>query len=91
MGSEENISASLVGLAVFAGGELSHFTVPRHLAWPKVLSGLGILTPPFSSVSLDDDGFQHDVTSRWFVVDQPLKFNTHSQSPIPIHSTILFF
>jgi hypothetical protein len=58
MGSGVNIWAFLVGLAAFAGWPLSRFTVPRRVGWANVLSGLGIPALSFSTVSLDDDGFQ---------------------------------
>ena len=58
MGSDENIWASLVGLAAFAGWTLFRFTVLRRVLSADVLSGLGILAPSLSTVSLDDDGFQ---------------------------------
>jgi hypothetical protein len=131
MGSGENIWAFLVGLAAFAGWTLSRFTVPRGVVWANVLSGLGILAPSFSTVSLDDDGCQQELifpatssvrlsartrvaprrslsdssinafveagdpiqvpmTSRSFVVDQPLELDTHFHAPIPIHSPIRF-
>ena len=61
MGSGENIWASSVGLAAFAGWTLSRFTVPRRVVWANVLSGLGILAPSFSTVSLTDDGFQQEL------------------------------
>jgi len=61
MGSGENISAYLVGQAAFAGWALSRFTVPRRVVWANVLGGLGVLAPSFSTVSLDDAGFQQEL------------------------------
>jgi len=61
VGSGENIWAFLVGLAAFSGWTLSRFTGPRRVLSANVLSGLGILAPSFSTVSLDDDGFQKEL------------------------------
>jgi hypothetical protein len=58
MGSGENIWAFLVGLAALAGWTLSRFTVP---GWANVPGGLGILPRSFSTLSLDDDGFQQEL------------------------------
>jgi len=133
MGSGVNIWVFLLGLAAVTGWTLSRFTISRLVVWAHVVSGLGIVAPSFSTVSLDNDGFQQELirpaapsvrlsartrvaprrsrsdasinalvgagdpirvpmTSRWFVVDQPLELNTHFGAPIPIpHSLHLTF
>ncbi|HKF04516.1 MAG TPA: hypothetical protein VKB49_19495 [Candidatus Sulfotelmatobacter sp.] len=61
MGSDENISASLVDLAAFAGWTFSRCTAYRRMVWANVLSGLDILAPSFSTGSFDEDGFQQEL------------------------------
>src|SRR5512133_2251174 len=61
MGSGVNIWVFLLGLAAFTGWTLSRFTVSRLVVWAHVVSGLGILAPSLSTVSLDNDGFQQEL------------------------------
>jgi hypothetical protein len=123
MGSGVNIWIFLLGLAAFTVWTLSRFTVSRLAVWAHVVSGLGILAPSFSTVSLNIDGFQQELicpaapsvrlsartrvaprrppsdasisalveagdpirvpmTSRWFVVGQPLELDTRFRAPI---------
>lgn len=61
MGSGENVWAFLVDLAALAGWTFSRFTEPRRVEWTNFLGGLSIPALSFSTVSLDDGGFQQEL------------------------------